>query len=544
MAHVRSVGLIFPVLLIALVIVGCSGGDNDSDTSESPAFAGGAAATAAPASGAGSSSRSGGDARFDFSSSGDAAAGSVEPGAPSPAGQPGAVGLPGSPGSPGDVASTVSNSLDVQVQAIAALDRIIVRTVDMTLVVQDVSQAVDEIAELATSSGGWVVASTRNGNHTAFISFRVPAEGLDTTLDEVRSLTVEVESESSTAQDVTDEYTDLEARIRSQTASEDALITLLESARTVEDTLKVATELARIRETLESMQGRLNLLAQTSAFSLVNIFLNAEPTEMQVNAGSDLAAAVGEPVAFTATFEPPEGTEDYEIEWDFGDGSSLSVVSRTAATVIEGQRITSAVTHVYRSEEHSPFVVTVTIVGIGDAGVSEGEDTLIATVSEIPVLDVFAGESINVEAGEDIGFVGTFTRPVGVGELTYRWDFGDGSNPVEGVLEEGVTVAEAIHTYVNNRPIPYTATLVISGVAEVGEIEGRSSLTVRVREAEGWVIADWNVGSTFKNGIQALSAVGVYGVQGLIWAVTLSPVWILALIVLGIVRWRVRLGRA
>ena len=545
MAHVRSVGLVFPVLLIALVIIGCSGGGDDSESADGPTFAGGAAATAAPASG--SASRSGDDAQFDYSSSGDAA---VEPSPPSPADQPGsagpsgAAGLPGSPGSPGDVAGTVSNSLEVQVQAVAALDRIIVRTVDMTLVVQDVSQAVDEIAELATSSGGWVVASTRNGNHTAFISFRVPAEGLDTALDDVRSLTVEVESESSTAQDVTDEYTDLEARIRSQTASEDALITLLDSARTVEDTLKVATELARIREDLESMQGRLNLLAQTSAFSLVNIFLNAEPTDMQVNAGSDLAAAVGEPVAFTATFEPPEGTEDYEIEWDFGDGSGFDNVRRTAATVIEGQRITAAVTHAYRSEGHSPFVVTVTIVGIGDAGVSEGEDTLIATVSEIPVLDVFAGESINVEAGESIGFAGTFTRPEGMGELTYRWDFGDGSNPVEGVLEEGVTVVETVHTYVNNRPIPYTATLVISGLADVGEIEGRSSLPVRVREDEGWMIADWNVDSTFKNGIQALSAVGVYGVQGLIWAVALSPVWILALIVLGIVRWRVRLRRA
>ena len=364
MAHLRSVGLVLPVLLIALVITGCSGEANDSGTSGAPTSRG-AAATAAPAAASAPDSRPASDALFDSSSSGDAL---VEPG---PSGQPGAVGLPGFPGSPGDVAGTVSNSLEVQVQAIAALDRIIVRTVDMTLVVQDVSRAIDEIAELATSSGGWVVASTRNGNHTAFISFRAPAEGLDTTLDEVRSLTVEVESESSTSQDVTDEYTDLQARIRSQTASEDALI---------------------------------------------------------------------------------------------------------------------------------------------------------ATVREIPVLGVFAGESINVKAGEAIGFAGTFTRPVGVGELTYRWDFGDGSNPVEGVLEEGVTVAEAVHTYVNNRPIPYTTTLVISGVADVGEIEGRSSLTVRVREAEGWVIADWNVGSTFKNGIQALSAVGVYGVQGLIWAVALSPV--------------------
>jgi hypothetical protein len=47
MAHGRSVGLVFPVLLIALVIIGCSGSGSGSDTSDAPTFSG-AAATAAP----------------------------------------------------------------------------------------------------------------------------------------------------------------------------------------------------------------------------------------------------------------------------------------------------------------------------------------------------------------------------------------------------------------------------------------------------------------------------------------------------------------
>jgi len=288
------------------------------------------------------------------------------PGAPGESGQPAFGGL--------SVGDTVAGNLDGQVQAIASLDRIIVRTVEMTLLVQNVTQAMSDIAEMANTSGGWVVGSTRDGNHTAFISFRVPTSGLDIALDEMRSSAVEVESESSSSQDVTDEFTDLEARIRSQKASEDALIALLGQARTVEDTLSVQTELARI---LESMEGRLNLLAQTSAFSLVNVFLNAEPTEIQVTAGSDIAVAVGQTVTFTATLQSPEDIESFEIRWDFGDGFEQGISRRTAATLIEGQRITSAATHVYQTEDNSPYVVTVDITGVGDSGVVEGTDILL-----------------------------------------------------------------------------------------------------------------------------------------------------------------------
>jgi len=355
--------------------------------------------------------------------------------------QPAFVGL-----SVGDV---VAGNLDGHVQAIASLGRIIVRTVEMTLLAQNVTQAVSDIAEMANTSGGWMVGSTRDGNHTAFISFRVPASGLDIAiaLDEVRSNAVEVESESSSSQDVTDEFTGLEARIRSQKASEDALIALLGQARTVEDTLSVQTELERILEHLESMEGRLNLLAQTSAFSLVNVSLNAEPTEIQVTADSDIAVAVGQTVTFAPTLQPPEDIENFEILWDFGDGFEQGISRRTAATLIEGQRITSAVTHVYQTEDNSPYVVTVDITGVGDSGVVGGTDTLIATVSDIPVRDVFAGQSVTVEAGERVGFAGTFTRPKRLDGLKYRWEFGDGSPAVEGVLAADVTVAEATHTY-------------------------------------------------------------------------------------------------
>ena len=107
-----------------------------------------------------------------------------------------------------------------------------------------------------------------------------------------------------------------------------------------------------------------------------------------------------------------------------------------------------------------------------------------------------------------------------------------------------MTFAEASHTYANDRPTPYTATLVVSGASEAAsEVEGRSSLNVRVVEARGWLATDWNLGDAFKDGVQILSWVGVYGVRGLVWAAALSPVWILfAVLVFGVRRWRRRLA--
>ncbi|MEE8363125.1 MAG: DUF4349 domain-containing protein, partial [Dehalococcoidia bacterium] len=418
----------------------------------------------------------------------------------------------------GGYGDAVSVSLDRQISVVAAVDRIIVRTVDMNLVVQDVERAIDDIAALAVQMGGWVVSSSRDARYTGRISFRVPAEGLETAVDDVRALTVEVESESSTSQDVTDEYTDLQARIRNLEATEEALLALFDRADTVEAAIQVQTELTRVQGELERLEGRLNLLAQTSAFSLVNIRLRAEPSQMAVDAGGDMTLAIGETATFRATLEPPEGIDEFEIIWDFGDGSDLWVVWRTAATLVEGRRITAAASHSYRDEEGSPFIVTVEITGTGEGGVAEGEATLIATVSKIPVLEVFAGEAVRVEAGSRVRFSGTFTRPEGLDNLTYRWDFGDGSRPAEGALEAGVTVAEASHVYEHHRPTPFVATLIVTGESAAGEAEGRSSVAVQVVEAESWVIADWDAGETLRDSVRALSAVGIYGVRGLIWA--------------------------
>ena len=425
--------------------------------------------------------------------------------------------------------------------ALVAQNRIIVRTVNVELEVDDVVQSIEEISQGVQRDGGWVVSTDRSSKHIGFISVRVPAAKLDDALNWMRAVGVDVLSEASTSTDVTDEYFDLRSRVESLQATEEALIRLLDRAEDVEDALAVQQELARLQVEVESHLGRIKLLEETAAFSLVHITLHLAPQEMRVDAGDDQTYSVGEVARFRASFYPPEGIDDFEFVWDFGDGSN-DLGGTSSAPRTDGGRITATVHHQYNSDLESPFIVEVKMTGRGEAGVVEGSDTFIATVTELPAITVFAGEYLFVEEGEEVELSGSFTRPKGLTNYQYSWEFSDGSEAVTGVPEEGATTVNALHIYENYRPEPYTVTLSVTADSEAGSVEGTATIEVFVSEAEGFVISGWSAQDNLKDAVRALSgfaqAVGTVA----IWVVIFTPVWIvLAIVIYLIVRSRRRL---
>ena len=428
--------------------------------------------------------------------------------------------------------------------ALIAQNRIIVRTVNLNLEVQDVANAIDVISESVQQSGGWVVNSDRSSTHYGFISVRVPAGELDSSLEWMRDVGVDVLSESSTSTDVTDEYYDLRSRVKSLQATETALLKLLDKAEKVEDALEVQRELARLQVEIEAHLGRIKLLEETAAFSLVHIALNLAPVSMQVDAGPDKTFSVGELARFRATFAPPEGIDDFTFAWDFGDGAPPVSGNGSAPTTDAGRRITATVNHVYNDDRDSPYIVEVSIIGTGDAGIVEGADTFIASVSQVPAIVVFAGDHRAIEEDSEETYSGSFTRPEGLTNYKYSWDFGDGSASVSGAPEEGSTTVEISHTFDNHRPSSYTVTLTISAESDAGTVLGSSSFEVFVEEAQGLVVSGWSAGDTLKDSVRALSGVAQVLGTMLIWLGIFSPVWIvLAILVFVIVRFRSRLIR-
>jgi len=159
--------------------------------------------------------------------------------------------------------------------------RMIVRTGDMSLVVEDVVETRDEIAQLAVRFDGYVVSSRISGeeqDRTGWISIRVPDDKFDQALAELRDLAVRVTSESTDSRDVTEEYVDLQSRLNNAEATESQYLALLEKAEDVDDILKIYESLSRVRSEIEQIKGRMQYLERTSSMSLISVYLKPVAT--------------------------------------------------------------------------------------------------------------------------------------------------------------------------------------------------------------------------------------------------------------------------
>ncbi len=191
-------------------------------------------------------------------------------------------------------------------------ERMIVRTGEMSLVVEDVIGARDEIAQLAVRLDGYVVSSRISGEEQDMrgtITIRVPADKFEQALAEFRELAVRVKSESTDSRDVTEEYVDLKSRLRNAEATESQYLALLEKAKEVEDILRIYDSLSQVRREIEQIMGRIQYLERTSSMSLVEVRLEPEATAKPlVRAGWSALEALKSAVRGIVTFGQWLGT--------------------------------------------------------------------------------------------------------------------------------------------------------------------------------------------------------------------------------------------
>lgn len=180
-----------------------------------------------------------------------------------------------------------------------AVVRKIIRDAALEIEVQDVQKALAECRRLGLSAGGYVanssVAASDAEPRQATLVLKIPAFRLDDVLKELSGLG-RVRSLSESARDVTEEFYDLEARVRTLKHEEERLLALLQRAGNVKDLLEVERELARVRGEAESMQGRLRVLSHQVDLSTVQVTLRAPQTLTAPNwydsLGEDVQSAV------------------------------------------------------------------------------------------------------------------------------------------------------------------------------------------------------------------------------------------------------------
>ncbi|MBN1375253.1 MAG: DUF4349 domain-containing protein [Dehalococcoidia bacterium] len=155
-------------------------------------------------------------------------------------------------------------------------DRKIVRTGSINIEVDDISEALDDIADIAVQYNGYVVSSSQRGNDdnpSGHISIRVPFSSFNDALQEIRTLAAKVSYENTASQDVTEQYTDLKAQLKNYEATEAQLLELLKKAESVTDVLEVQKELSNVRGSIERTKGRIQYLDRTTDMSLIEVQL-------------------------------------------------------------------------------------------------------------------------------------------------------------------------------------------------------------------------------------------------------------------------------
>jgi len=169
-------------------------------------------------------------------------------------------------------------------------DRYLIKTAFVSIETDDARKAAADFRAQATALGGFV--SNLNevtdglGRHLVDIEVRVPADKLDGALQALDAFG-KVLNRQVNAQDVTKEYVDNESRIRNLTKTEERLLDHLSKTSMIENTLKIETELNRVREQLELIQGRQRVLSHRVAFSSITAtFTEAPKAESVVPAQS------------------------------------------------------------------------------------------------------------------------------------------------------------------------------------------------------------------------------------------------------------------
>jgi hypothetical protein len=155
-------------------------------------------------------------------------------------------------------------------------DQKIIRTASVNLEVGNVTMTLDPVKSIATAHGGYIGSMSVNTRGTerlyAVLTMRVPAREFDSTISAIKTLGT-LRSESLSADDVTEEYVDLQAR-RTALASQLAQYNrIMERAVNVSEILEVQVQIERVQVELDRIDGRLKYLDNRVDYGTITVTL-------------------------------------------------------------------------------------------------------------------------------------------------------------------------------------------------------------------------------------------------------------------------------
>lgn len=178
-------------------------------------------------------------------------------------------------------------------QPVQPAQRMVIQSADLAVVVKDPKAKMKQISDLATEFKGFVVSSNLYQSSTALgkevpegtIVIRVPSERLDEALTRIKQDAVDVQYENRSGQDVTDQYVDLQARLKAKEAAEQKLLEIMDQAVKSEDVLNIYMQAQSIQTEIEQLKGQIKYLDESVALSSISVRLIAEEGTQPISVG-------------------------------------------------------------------------------------------------------------------------------------------------------------------------------------------------------------------------------------------------------------------
>jgi hypothetical protein len=170
-------------------------------------------------------------------------------------------------------------------------DRKIIRNADLTIEVPSTIETQQLVSAIAESRGGFVVNSESKQRENVDptkrtvdikLILRVPANQFGSAVEEIKKLASNLPQVNVTGDDVSEEFIDLEARIKTQKALEAQFLEIMKDARKVQDALEVQRQLAEVRNDIEKTEGRKRFLENRAALSTITVNIQS-PTPITVS---------------------------------------------------------------------------------------------------------------------------------------------------------------------------------------------------------------------------------------------------------------------
>jgi hypothetical protein len=177
--------------------------------------------------------------------------------------------------------------------------RMIIKTGSFSVEVDKYDDTETKINEIAKKYSGFIANSkssqNSSGNKSGTITLKVPADKFDALISDVGKIG-KVMNQNIQASDITEEYVDLEARVKTQKELEQRLLKLLnEKATRLSDVIEVEEKLAAVRQKIESVEGRMKLLKSQSDLSTLTINVY-EPSMISTSSGGGFFYELGQAI--------------------------------------------------------------------------------------------------------------------------------------------------------------------------------------------------------------------------------------------------------